>query len=171
MRLLLLLLTPFRFLPTSVRGWFLTEVWVKASLLKSPGHFSVFWPITIMLSFGRFPFVPLFSSPPVFVPIIWWLCQGPQFEYYNRHLHVPQFFQLPSKVQVLIPIFTFFQFHSVVCQDSKIHNFASSLFLIIIRPGRLAEIWLAVCISKYQRSLRVSFSRTDSGLCIYHLFV
>ena len=29
----------------------------------------------------------------------------------------------------------------------------------------------SVCISKSQRSLCVSFSRTDSGLCIYHLFV
>ena len=43
--------------------------------------------------------------------------------------------------------------------------------LIIIRSGRLGEIRWSVCILKSQRSLCVSFSKTDSGLCIYHLFV
>ena len=46
------------------------------------------------------------------------------------------------------------------------------LFLLIItRLGRLAEIRWSVFISKSQRSVCVSFPRTDSGLCIYHLFV
>ena len=35
----------------------------------------------------------------------------------------------------------------------------------------LAKIKLSVCISKFQRILCVSFSWTDSGLCIYHLFI
>ena len=46
-----------------------------------------------------------------------------------------------------------------------------SFLLFIIRSGRLAEIRWFVCISKFQRSLCVSFSRTDSGLCIYHSLV
>ena len=46
-----------------------------------------------------------------------------------------------------------------------------SFLLIIIRSCRLVEIRWSVCISKSLRSLCVSFSRTDSGLCIYHLFV
>ena len=41
-----------RAFPTRISRWFLTGVWVKASLLKSPGHFSVFWRISIMLLFG-----------------------------------------------------------------------------------------------------------------------
>ena len=45
------------------------------------------------------------------------------------------------------------------------------LFLIIIRSGHLAEIRWFVCISKYHRSFCVTFSRTDVGLCVYHLFV
>ena len=46
----------------------------------------------------------------------------------------------------------------------------SSLFLLIImRSGHLAKIRWSVCISKPQRSLCVSFSWTDSLLCIYHL--
>ena len=55
---------------------------------------------------------------------------------------------------------------------SKVDNFAGFLFLlIIIRSGRLVKIRWSVCISKSQRSLCVSFSRRDSGLCTYHLFI
>ena len=43
--------------------------------------------------------------------------------------------------------------------------------LIIIRSGLLADIRWSVCMSKSHRSLCVSFSRTDVGLCIYHLLV
>ena len=43
--------------------------------------------------------------------------------------------------------------------------------LIIIRSGLLAEIRWSVCISKSYRSLSVSFSRTGTGLCIYHLLL
>ena len=87
------------------------------------------------------------------------------------------FFQFPSKDQVFIPLLAFFQFYSVVSRDSKIHNFASSFFcflfflLTIIRSDLLAEIRWFVCMPKSHRSLCVSFSRTDAGLCIYHLFV
>ena len=38
------------------------------------------------------------------------------------------FFQFPSKVEVLILLFTFFQFYSVVSWDRKVDNFAVSLF-------------------------------------------
>ena len=37
-------------------------------------------------------------------------------------------FQFPSKVQVLL--FTFFLFYSVISQDNKVHNSASSLFFV-----------------------------------------
>ena len=51
-------------------------------------------------------------------------------------------------------------------------NFASSLFLlIIIRHGLMAEIRRSVCMLKSHRSLCLSFSITDAGLCIYHLLV
>ena len=59
----------------------------------------------------------------------------------------------------------------MVCRDGKVHYSVGSLFLYTIpRSGRLAEIKWSVCISKFQRSWCVSFSRTDSGLCIYHWF-
>ena len=43
--------------------------------------------------------------------------------------------------------------------------------LTITWSGCLAKTGWSVCISKSQRILCVSFSRTDSGLCIYHLFI
>ena len=55
----------------SVNWWFFNGVWARASLLKSPGLFSVFWPISIMLWFGWSPLVLLFPSPPVPVLIVW----------------------------------------------------------------------------------------------------
>ena len=51
-----------------------------------------------------------------------------------------RFFHFCCKVQVLIFLFDFCQFYSVVRWDSKVHNSKNSLFLllIIIRYGRLA---------------------------------
>ena len=58
------------------------------------------------------------------------------------------FFQFPSKMRVLIPLFTFFQFYSVFSRDSKLHSFTNSHFLLsIIRFGLLVEITLYVCMS------------------------
>ena len=94
------------------------------------------------------------------------------YNWYKRHFHVPQFFKFPSKVEVFILLFTFFQFYFVVNRDSKDHSFASSPFLlIIISSSRLAEIKGSVCMSKPQKNLYVSFSRTGTRLCIYHWFV
>ena len=49
----------------SVSRWFFTGFWVTASLPKSPGLFSVFWPFSIMLSFGWSPPVHQLPTPPV----------------------------------------------------------------------------------------------------------
>ena len=80
---------------------------------------------------------------------------------------------IASKVDVLILLFTFFQFYSVVSRDSKADYFASSLFflLIIINSGLLAGIRWFVCMLKSHRSLWVAFSRTGAGLYICHLLV
>ena len=45
------------------------------------------------------------------------------------------FFQFSSKVEVLILLFTFFQFYSMVSQDSKVDYFASSLFFCWLLLG------------------------------------
>ena len=76
------------------------------------------------------------------------------------------------KVEVLIFLFTFLQIYSVVRQDSKVDNFANSLFfLIIIRSSLLAGIRWSVCMFKSHRSLCVSFSRTRAELCILLLLL
>ena len=48
--LLLLLFIPWEFFHISVSWWSFTGVWVTASLLKSPGLFSIFWLISIFIS-------------------------------------------------------------------------------------------------------------------------
>ena len=60
----------------------------------------------------------------------WWLYQEHLYNWYHRQFHVPQFYWFPSKVKVLIFLFAFFQFYSVVNQDSKVLNLASSIFVI-----------------------------------------
>ena len=70
--------------------------------------------------------------------------------------------------------FSFFlHFLSTLLSGQPGHNPATSLFLsIIIRSGRLAEIRWSVRISKSQRSLCISLSKTDSGLCrVFHTSV
>ena len=44
-------------------------------------------------------------------------------------------------------------------------------WLTITRSSHLAEIRWSVCISKSQRNLCISYSRTDSRLCICYLFI
>ena len=63
-----------------------------------------------------------FNNPLVTVP------NAPITIWSNCHLHVPYFFQFPGNVDVLILLFTFFQFYTVFSRDSKLHNFASSHF-------------------------------------------
>ena len=92
---------------------------------------------------------------------------------YKRHFHVPQFLNFPSNIEVFILLFIFFQFYFVVSRDSKVQNFASYLYflLIIIRSSRLADIRWSVCMLKSNRNLYFSFYRTAAGLCMYNLFV
>ena len=82
---------------------------------------------------------------------------------------VHSFFQFPRKVEVLILLFTFFQFYSVVSRDSKVDNFSNSIFfLIIIRSGLLAGIRWSVCMSESHRSLCGSFSKTAVHIPFVH---
>ena len=82
---------------------------------------------------------------------------------YHRHFHVPQFFQF-------FFLFAFFRFYPVVSRNGKVRYSADLLFFFLLSQG-LVEIRRSIRISKSQKNLCVSFSRTDSGLCIYHLFV
>ena len=93
-----------------------------------------------MLSFGGSPLVRQFPSPPVIItkaPITIGIIVTFMF-------HI--FFQFSSKVEVFIFLFTFFQFYSAISRESKVDNFANSLFLLlIIMSGLLVKIRWSVC--------------------------
>ena len=61
--IIIIIIYSFRVFHISWRWWFFTGVLVTASLLKSPGLFSVFWPSSIMLSFGWSPLVRQLPNP------------------------------------------------------------------------------------------------------------
>ena len=163
--LLLLLIRVFH----SVSWWSFTGEWLTASLLKSPGLFSVFWPFSIMLLLGWSQLgrqLPNLPGPLVTVP------KAPITIGIIVTFIFHCFFNSLARSRVLISLFTFFQFYSVVSWNSKVDNFADLFFfflLIILRSGLLAEIRSSVCISKSHRCLCVSFSRASARLCIYHL--
>ena len=67
---------------------------------------------------------------------------------------------------------------SVACWNDKIHmmtyyflhvNVLGLVFLIITKSGPLVRTGWYICIPKTLRILSVTFSWSDSGLCIYHL--
>ena len=144
----------------------LSGVWVIASLLKSPGLFSVFWP------FGWSPLVLLFLSPSVPLTIPWWLPKAP-IKIGIISYSIVFFFN--SQGRGTYPSFHFLSI--LLCgepgqrspQFCKFSFFL--LLLIIIRSGRLIKIRWFVCMLKCHRSLCVSSSGTDAGLCIYNLFI
>ena len=68
--------TLWEFFPTSLSWWFLAGVWATASLLKSPGLISVFWPILIMQLSWWFLLDFIFPSLPVSLSILWWPYQA-----------------------------------------------------------------------------------------------
>ena len=79
------------------------------------------------------------------------------------------FFQFSCKVKVLISLFTFFQFYSVVSRDSNCRQFCrfSFFLLITIRFGLLAEIRWSVCMSKSHRSFLGQVLGCAYTICSY----
>ena len=145
--------------------WFSTGVWVTANLLKSPGLFSVLWLISTMLYFGQSPPLPCIN-PLVTVP----RASITIGKIINFMFH--SFFNFLARSRYL-PLFSDsfnFTLWSAGTAKSTILQVLSFL-LIVIRSGYLAEIRWSICISNSPRSWHISFSRIDSGLCIYHLFV
>ena len=102
----LLLLLLLELLHISQRSWSFTGVWVTASLLKSPGLFSVFYLLNNVVVWMVSTRPPTSKSSSPFS----YCTKSTNYNWYNCHLHVPYFFQFPSKVEVFILLFTFFQF-------------------------------------------------------------
>ena len=71
------------------------------------------------------------------------------------------FFQFPRKVQILILLFTFFQFYSVVSRDHKVDNFANHLFFC----------WLLLGLVFWPRLGYPSVCQSPSGVYACHFLV
>ena len=121
-----------------------------------------------MLYFGWSSLFLSFPSPPILVPIHYWLYEEHQLQlvspslqcfFYNPSVTVLRariiigindtfmfysFFQSPRKVDVLV--FNFFQFYSVLSRSIKVHNFESSplllFFLSSVRWKRLGDTFV-----------------------------
>ena len=72
------------------------------------------------------------------------------------------FFQFPSKVEVLILLFVFFQFYSVVSWDSKVHNFAISLLFFFF------FCWLLLGLVFWLRFGDLSVSQSPIGVYVFY---
>ena len=151
---------------------------MTAGLLKSPGLFSVFWPLSIMLKFGWSPLIRQLPSSPVPLIVLWWLYQKHQ----SRLVELSPscsivFFNSLARSRYLSFFSHSFSFilwsagtaKSTILQILFLFFFSFFFFLllIIIKSGLLAEIRWSVCMSKSHRNLCVPFSRTDAQL-FYH---
>ena len=156
--LLIIFLLLWEFFTWAIADGFFTGDWVTASLLKSPGLFSVFWPILVkplsewslicpLISKSSSPFTNLSGSFQLHqLPLISssLSCsitssahqQGPNV-YPPFHFLLILLFGLPGRQTPQFSRFSFLFF---------------SFFFTITQSDRLAEIKWSVYISKSQRS-------------------
>ena len=127
---------------------FSTPTWMTVSFLKSLGLFSVFWSVFAVLTFGWSPLALLFPSLTDPLPILWWLYRVHLLQLLLLSLlcslvfSVPKLFQFPSKVQVFISLFAFFQFNLWSARTAK-STIRQVLFFFVCC---LAEIIIIIVI-------------------------
>ena len=124
---------------------------------------------------------PLISKSSSPVPILWRPCRVRRLQLVSPSLSCSAiFFSSLARSQYLSHFSLSFSFilwsagttKTTIRQIVFFLSFFFFFFLLTVtRFSYLAEIRWSVCISNSPRTLCVSFSRTDSGLCIYHLFV
>ena len=94
------------------------------------------------------------------------------YNWYNRHFHVPWFFQFPCKVQILISLLFSLNFTrwSAGTEKSTIWHvlfcFCWQSLGLVVWP-RLGDLF----VSQNPCKVCVSFSNTGSWLCTYYLFL
>ena len=92
----------WEFFYISVSWWFSTGVWVTANLLKSPGLFLVFWPISKILQLDS---LCSSSYSQVFRFLYQSFCDCTEctnYNWYHCHFHVLLFFCLSSFIILII---------------------------------------------------------------------
>ena len=153
-----------------------TGVWVTSSLLKSPELFSVFWLIsTALVWMVSIRLLIYKSDTPIINPFV--TVQRASITTDTTVIFLSHsFFNYQARSRYL-SFFSFsFNFTQWTARTVKftilqLLSIFLLLLLIIIMSGRLTNIRWSVCITKSQTSFCVSFSWTDSGLYIYHLFI
>ena len=96
--------------------------------------------------------------------------EGTNYNWYDFHPHVPQFFSSLVRSKYLSFFSISFSFTLWFAGTSKSTIWQVLFFMLInTRSGLLAVIKWSVCISKSRGFYESPFSRTDSGLCVYHL--
>ena len=136
---------------------------MRTNLYRSPGLFSVYCSLDDLNSSSDF------QSLQFFFQVFWACSKQINYNCYHHYLHVPQIFLVLWQGPTIC-LYFLFHFQFVIRWNGKVQLTVSSLFLLLnIRSGLLAGIMWSVWISKSQRILNVSFSRTDSSLCVYHL--
>ena len=148
-------------------------VWVTAGLLRSPHVF-----FSILANFNNVVIQMVSIHPLIFNS------SNPL----SKPLKTVPSTPVPSAITVT---FMFHNFFSSLAKSKYLSLFSLSLFftlwsawtakstiqqvlfflLISTRSGLLVGIRWSVCFSKFQRLLWISFSWTDSGLCLYHFVV
>ena len=138
--LLLLLFTPLEFFTSVLADFFSLEFeWQQvSSSLQNSSQYSVLDNVVIWMV-STCPLISksysTFNNSVPKVPITIGTIVTCMFH---------SFFQFPIKAHVLILLFTFVQFYSVVSRDSKVHNFASSLFLLLLIIIRSSDTGIMV---------------------------
>ena len=94
--------------------------------------------------------------------------------HYYRYLHALQLFQLFEEILVFVYLFNrFLSFLLRGLLEQKKITIRQILFFLLInsRSGLQNGFGWFICISKSQKIVYISFSKMDSGLCIYHSMV
>ena len=113
---------------------------------------------------------PISKSPSHFTNSLVTVPRAPITIGINVTFMLHNFLQFSSKLKVFF-LFIFFQFYSIVSRGSKAHNFASSLSFVDYYEVWSSGLDLVILLYVKIPLELVSFSRTDAGLCIYHLVV
>ena len=137
---------------TSVIRGFHTELSGKESL-KSPGFFPIFYLILTMPWIGWFSFVFFSKSSSPCINLFRNCTRNSNYNWYDRHFHILQFFSSLSRSRYLYLLYFF-----LISENSTIQKGLSLFFLLsITRFGLLSEIKWSMHISKSQKSLCFSF--------------
>ena len=143
MMMIVFIITPLRIFQISVRWRFSTKVWVRVTLLKSSGLFSVFWSISTNA-------------------VVWMNSIYPLISNYFQSLY-----QSFPRAPITISISVTFKFHSFL--SSQVRSRYLSLFsLSHYSAGSLFFCWLSVGLVVWPELVDLFVSQNPRECCSSH---